>query len=74
MKNKFKTETLMKVLIILYLFIILFPFIWVAVTSFRPESEIWSTNALSLKGATFTNENYVELFKSSIFNSLKLGT
>ncbi len=71
MKNNIKSTTLFKVIIIMYLFIILFPFIWVAITSLRPESEIWSTNALSLKGAQFTNENYVGLFKTTILNSLK---
>lgn len=55
----------------MYLFIILFPFLWVTITSLRPESEIWSTNALNLRGAQFTDENYVMLFKTTILNSLK---
>ena len=71
MKKNTKSSMWLKVIIILYLFIILFPFIWVAITSFRPESEIWSSNALNLKGAVFTSENYLALFKSTIFNSLK---
>ena len=71
MNNSMKTSTLFKVIIFLYLFIIIFPFFWVTVTSFRPEAEIWSSNALSLKGATFTDENYVKLFKTTILNSLK---
>lgn len=69
--NKFKTSTLFKIVIVLYLFIIIFPFFWVTVTSFRPESEIWSSSALQLKGATFTTENYELLFKTPILNSLK---
>ncbi|WFA07961.1 carbohydrate ABC transporter permease [Tissierella sp. Yu-01] len=69
--NNMKSSTLLKTIIILYLFIIIFPFFWVTVTSFRPESEIWSTNALQLKGATFTDINYVNLFKTTILNSLK---
>ncbi len=71
MKNSVKSSTLLKIIIILYLFIILFPFLWVTITSLRPESEIWSSNALNLKGAEFTDENYVKLFKTTIFNSLK---
>nr|WP_300005620.1 carbohydrate ABC transporter permease [Tissierella sp.] len=71
MKNTIASKTLLKLMIGLYLIIILFPFFWVGITSFRPESEIWSSNALSLKGATFTSENYSKLFRSSIFNSLK---
>lgn len=71
MKNNIKSTTLFKIIIIMYIFIILFPFIWVTITSLRPESEIWSTNALNLKGAQFTSENYVALFKTTILNSLK---
>ncbi len=71
MKSIMKSNTLLKIIILLYIFIILFPFFWVAITSFRPESEIWSSNALNLKGAQFTNDNYVKLFKTTILNSLK---
>lgn len=71
MRKAIKTSTLLKIIIILYLFIILFPFLWVTLTSFRPESEIWGSDALNLRGIDFTNENYALLFKTSIFNSLK---
>ncbi|MDY0234610.1 MAG: carbohydrate ABC transporter permease [Gudongella sp.] len=71
MKNNIKSTTLFKIIIVMYIFIILFPFLWVTITSLRPESEIWSTNALSLKGAQFTDENYVKLFRTTIINSLK---
>lgn len=69
--NNVKSSTLFKIIIVLYLFIIIFPFFWVTVTSFRPEAEIWSANALKLRGATYTNANYVNLFKTTILNSLK---
>ena len=69
--NRLKTSTLFKIIMILYLFIILFPFIWVAITSFRPESEIWGRNALNLSEANFTLENYRLVFKTPILNSLK---
>lgn len=69
--NNTKSSALFKIIIILYLFIIIFPFFWVTVTSFRPESEIWSSNALQLKGATYTDANYLNLFKTTILNSLK---
>lgn len=71
MRKAIKTSTLLKIIIVLYLFIILFPFLWVTLTSFRPESEIWGSDALNLRGIDFTNENYALLFKTSIFNSLK---
>jgi multiple sugar transport system permease protein len=69
--NNVKSSTLFKIIIVLYLFIIIFPFFWVTVTSFRPEAEIWSANALKLRGATYTSANYVNLFKTTILNSLK---
>ncbi len=69
--NNTKSSALFKIIIILYLFIIIFPFFWVTVTSFRPESQIWSSNALQLKGATYTDANYLNLFKTTILNSLK---
>lgn len=69
--NKVKTSTLFKVVMVLYLFIILFPFVWVAITSFRPESEIWGRNALNLRGANFTLENYRLVFQTPILNALK---
>lgn len=69
--NRLKTSTLFKIIMILYLFVILFPFIWVAITSFRPESEIWGRNALNLSEANFTLENYRLVFKTPILNSLK---
>lgn len=69
--KKTKTSTLFMIIIVLYLLIIIFPFIWVTITSFRPESQIWGTNALQLRGAEMTGENYRLLFRTSIFNSLK---
>ncbi|MDD2427852.1 MAG: carbohydrate ABC transporter permease [Eubacteriales bacterium] len=69
--NRVKTSSLFKIVIVLYLFIILFPFIWVAITSLRPESEIWGRNALNLRDANFTLENYRLVFQTPILNSLK---
>ena len=70
MKNV-KTERLLTIIILLYLLIIIFPFIWVLITSFKPESEIWGTNALSIFGSEFTTEHYRSLFRGEIFNALK---
>ncbi|NLK58123.1 MAG: carbohydrate ABC transporter permease, partial [Tissierellia bacterium] len=69
MKNV-KTERLLTIIILLYLLIIIFPFIWVLITSFKPESEIWGTNALSIFGSEFTTEHYRSLFRGEIFNAL----
>lgn len=70
MKNK-RTETLFTIAIGLYLLMIVFPFIWVFLTSLKPESEIWGEGALSLFANQPTLEHYRELFKGNILNALK---
>lgn len=66
-----KVKGLFSAAIVLYLLIIVFPFIWVALTSFKPESEIWSTEALKVFSSNFTMEHYAALIKANILNSLK---
>ncbi|MDF2532232.1 MAG: sugar transporter permease [Clostridia bacterium] len=70
MVNK-KVERMFAVIIVLYLLIIVFPFIWVALTSFKPESEIWGASALKVFSNNATVEHYQALIKAHIFNSLK---
>lgn len=70
MTNK-KTERMLLTIIVLYLLIIIFPFIWVLLTSFKPESEIWGNSALKLFSDHPTLEHYTALFKGNILNSLK---
>ena len=66
-----KTSKMTLTIIILYLLIIAFPFIWVTLTSFKPESEIWGQSALKLMADQPTLEHYQSLFKATIINSLK---
>lgn len=66
-----KSERLLGIIIALYLFIIVFPFIWVGLTSFKPESEIWSSSALQVFSKHTTIEHYQALFKANILNALK---
>jgi len=66
-----KTGKMFALIIILYLFIIVFPFIWVGFTSFKPESEIWGENALRIIGDQVTLDHYKALFEAHIFNALK---
>lgn len=70
MKNR-KTEKLFLIVIALYLFIIIFPFLWVFITSFKPESEIWGEAALQLLADEPTLEHYKALVYGNIFNALK---
>lgn len=70
MMNK-KAEKYLAAAIILYLLIIIFPFIWVFLTSLKPESEIWSSGAFKVLADEPTLEHYKALFKGNILNSLK---
>ena len=70
MVNK-RAEKLFAVIIVLYLLIIVFPFIWVALTSFKPESEIWGSGAMKIFSNNATAQHYEALIKANIFNSLK---
>lgn len=66
-----KSERLLGIIIVLYLCIIVFPFIWVGLTSIKPESEIWSSSALQVFSSHPTLEHYQALFKAHILNALK---
>lgn len=55
----------------LYLLTIVFPFIWVFLTSLKPEAEIWGDSALKIMADKPTFEHYVELFRGNLLNSLK---
>lgn len=71
MKSNNKTGKLFLLAIFFYLLIVIFPFIWVALTSFKPESEIWGDSALKLFAEKSTLEHYEALYKAHLFNSLK---
>lgn len=69
--KKSKWNHLLLVAIFGYLFIVVFPFLWVFITSFKPEADIWGENALKLVGSSITLEHYEALFKAHILNALK---
>ena len=68
---KKKTKRLFYLVIFLYLFIIIFPFIWVFLTSLKPEAEIWGAGALKPFGSTMTFEHYQSLYRGGILVGLK---
>ncbi|MTI49190.1 MAG: carbohydrate ABC transporter permease [Firmicutes bacterium] len=70
MKNK-RVERLFVIAIVLYLIIIIFPFVWVFLTSLKPESEIWGQSALKLFADQSTFKHYQALFRGNILNALK---
>ncbi len=66
-----KTRKLFYAAIALYLFIIIFPFIWVFITSFKPETEIFGASAFKLVANEPTLEHYRALFEANILRALK---
>jgi len=66
-----KSKKLFNISIVLYLLIVIFPFIWVFLTSLKPESAIWGDEALKLFADKITFEHYQALFRGNIFNALK---
>lgn len=73
MKNQSKTfKTVSWIYIILFLFISIFPFLWILVTSFKPEVEIHGTGAYNIIANNPTLENYVTvIFEKHILRAIK---
>ncbi len=70
MKNK-RFNRYLILIILLYLFIIAFPFIWVFVTSFKPEKDIWGAQAFKIITNNPTLDHYKSVFQKEILNALK---
>ncbi len=68
---KSKSEKYLLMAISLYLLIIVFPFIWVFLTSMKPESEIWGRKALRIFSDNMSFRHYQTLFRGNILNALK---
>ncbi len=66
--NNFKTMVL--IFIALYLVVIIFPFIWVFLTSFKPTQEIFGEGAFRIISQNPTLENYANVLKNGIFRSM----
>ncbi|PKM51063.1 MAG: sugar ABC transporter permease [Firmicutes bacterium HGW-Firmicutes-7] len=70
MTNKNLTKAF-SIFIIFYLIVIVFPFIWVLVTSFKPESEIWGKSALKLISENPTLDHYRALAQNNVLRGIK---
>lgn len=66
--NKFKTMVF--VFISLYLIVIIFPFIWVFLTSFKPTQEIFGDGAFRIISENPTLENYVNVLQNGILQAM----
>ncbi len=66
--NKFKAALF--IFISLYLIVIIFPFIWVFLTSLKPTQEIFGEGAFRLISESPTMENYANVLKNGILQSM----
>lgn len=69
-KKSYKFKTAVFITISLYLVVIIFPFIWVFATSFKPTQEIFGSGAFNLISANPTTENYVNVLKNGILQAM----
>ena len=66
--NKFKA--MLFTFISLYLIVIIFPFIWVFLTSLKPTQEIFGEGAFRLISESPTMENYANVLENGILQSM----
>ena len=66
--NKFKA--MLFIFISLYLIVIIFPFIWVFLTSLKPTQEIFGEGAFRLISESPTMENYANVLENGILQSM----
>lgn len=74
-KQKRNVLLIFSVIVILYLFVIVFPFFWIFITSFKPSGEIFGQNAFQIKPDSPTLRNFITVtvdkgILNAIMNSL----
>ena len=70
--NKSKSfSVITTIIIILFLAIMVFPFLWILITSFKPGSEIYGKTAFNIIANNPTIENYTTVIGKGILDSIK---
>ena len=70
--NKSKSFSLITtIIIVLFLAIMIFPFLWILITSFKPGSEIYGKTAFNIIANNPTIENYTTVLNKGILDSIK---
>ena len=64
-------KTLVFVFISMYLVIIIFPFVWIFATSFKPTQEIFGEGAFHLVSSNPTLANYINVLNNGILTAIK---
>jgi len=69
-KKSYKIKTLVFTIVALYLFVIIFPFIWVLLASFKPTQEIFGEGAFRLVSSNPTFVNYANVLNNGILRAM----
>ncbi len=70
--NKSKSfSVITTIIIVLFLAIMIFPFLWILITSFKPGSEIYGKTAFNIIANNPTIENYTTVIGKGILDSIK---
>ena len=69
-KKSNRYKAMLFTFISLYLIVIIFPFIWVFLTSFKPTQEIFGEGAFRLISENPTMENYANVLENGILQSM----
>ena len=70
MKTKKSVKIISAIVIVLFLTIMVFPFFWILVTSFKPGDEIFGKTAFQIIANNPTTANYETVIGKSILNSI----
>ena len=71
MKTKKSTKVISTVVIVLFLAIMVFPFFWILITSFKPGEEIFGKTAFQIIANNPTVQNFKTVVDKGIINSIK---
>ena len=70
MKTSKSTRIISTIIIVLFLAIMVFPFFWILVTSFKPGEEIFGKTAFQIIANNPTVQNFKTVIEKDILNSI----
>ena len=71
MKTKKSTKVISTIVIVLFLAIMVFPFFWILITSFKPGEEIFGKTSFQIIANNPTTQNFKTVVDKGIINSIK---
>ena len=71
MQPKKSTKVISTIIIVLFLAVMVFPFFWILVTSFKPGEEIFGKTAFQIIANNPTVQNFKTVLDKGILDSIK---